>query len=179
MKVAGKSYTPPSKAITVVTTGGTEVPLLVSAYPSGFNEVEGTLFPEPKPPKTFVYDGRGKIMRDGGKPVIEDDSSDAKYQNSMLSMVKMRQARRFHAALRNDPEVEWETKVPDGTQLETLSNPDAREFFAGVFEEAECGGFGLAQMASVVEIAAQLSGMMATEARGSAEASFRVTDERD
>lgn len=177
MQVAGQSFAPKPLTITLVTSGGQEVELTVSAYPPGFNERENHLFPEPRLPKDKVRDSRGRVVRDGKVPILEGNENDEKYQNKMLRMVKRRQARRFHSALREDERVTWETSLPEGMELGKETPQDAAAFFDDLFDEAENGGFGLAQMAAVIECAAQLSGMMATEARGDAEAAFRHPSE--
>jgi hypothetical protein len=173
MKIAGIDYTPSTSAITVITTGGAEALLTITRFPSGFNEAENHLFPEPKLGHRIARSGSGKIQRDAnGKPVTVPDDASPAYQNAMLSMVKLRTVRRFWMALRDDPNVEWGTEVPDSVANGTADGSEATEVFSAMFVEAESTGFGLAQMQQVCEIAAQLTGMLATEARGAAEATF-------
>lgn len=155
MKVNGTR--PPQARITVDLgeVDGEHIAVVVAPLPIGYDLWLDEHLPPPEPPfRDFARDEKGRFIRDpSGNPIPHHDRHDPDYVRRMARIEHYQMVLTVREALREDPNVEWETDP------EEFSKKDFEDYAQALAEEVEAS-LEAAQVAAILRASNDLSDLM-------------------
>lgn len=119
MKFKGKSLVQKNSSTVSIKKGDETFEFIVTPLPMGFwpkmQSVGLSVYPSPK--KIPLFDSKGVAVRnrDTGKVEVVDDTDDPQYKTKVALVSRRVRAVQLVYLLRDDPNVEWESKEPTST----------------------------------------------------------------
>ena len=156
MKIHGSSSpTSFSQPMELPRPNGNSLRLTIKPLPLSFYRklrIRGIV--PPVPPQRVARDSSGKPVKDGeGLALIMQDHSDAHYLDQLELYQQRIAVVMVYEALKDDPEIEFETEIPHETQ-------DWIEFADGLTAELESAGWSAGDLILVCKMICQYSNLL-------------------
>lgn len=126
MKFKGSKLVQKNSTTVTIKKGKEELEFIVTPLPMGFwhkmQSVGLSAYPAPK--KVALTDSKGTVVRnrDTGKVEVIEDTKDPDYQMKSAVVSRRIRAVQLVTLLRDDPNVEWESEEPKGTEASQWQN---------------------------------------------------------
>lgn len=166
MKFNGKSLQAlaTQKVVLPRPEGQDDIILLVRASMPSEASSARLMFPDPEPPKDFVYkNGKsGTPLRDPDtdKPLMEYNVDDPQYMRDQAHAMRMRSMATFLNAIDKDEAISFETK----------EKPQTQAWYEAASKEVEAAGISAGDMSLVLDVSARLSNVDSGATERAAEA---------
>lgn len=164
MKIRGKAVALDNRDTITITRGDTVFELNIVALRLGSESRVTELFPDPRVPSDYVYDGAGNVLRDPKtkKPIRELNPQDAHYVKTS-NEVNRRQMCWFiwHGI---DDEIDWTfTEKFPGEYSDSWEKDQRNAFFDAMFKELADAGFTIGDLKRIMEAITVVSGVGSAE----------------
>ena len=160
MKIRGETVKARATVQCIIPRGAADpIVLTCEALPLDYSEKVKRMFPDPRPPRVFAKDGRGKIIRDPETKVaiLEDDFNDADFVAKNADAQRRQTVYLVYCALRNCSDVEFDC-------AKTLKIEDDHvRFIDALYTELLDSGFSMGDIALIGNDAMRASNVGAAE----------------
>lgn len=144
MKIGNKRIEGRNALPFVIYRDGRKITLRVSALPLGFGHEIAKRLPAPVPSEHIVRDDRGKPLRDDdGKSITGPNYFDSDYAARANEVERLRGALGVRRMLADDPNVTFETEMPDEF--------GDRETARSIFGELRAAGFTMEELEGIIQ----------------------------